>query len=509
MKNYFYILFFVCFSASAQYFLEDGYYQIRKLDTDNFDNFYFNEYEFNPVENAKTLVEIEKLAKENQYPNIRYSISKGTNKTAQVSVYVNNKLFSFANYKNGLLDGKKTVYHGNGNPFHEIDFVNGKVNGVYKMYNERNKLGFETHFKNNLKEGKRIMYPDKRKLESIEGTYKNDILVGDLLITEVNSNYYGEENYIYHFPNDLKNGKVKRYAKDRLIEEYDLVAGELHGNGIIYNIGNDKLYAKIPYTFGLKNGITEYYDRNGELLTKCEFKFGKKIGKHEKYSLHATLEEVEFYNQIGNKTGTWKKYNSGKKYSETTYNLDGSYKTTLFDDKENIKSISNYNANNSNTGVTQNFNNGILESEMYKVGNTTKWSKMYYENGKVFSTETKKGENYEREFFDKDGKTIHVNQVNNSGKRIGIHKNGYLKNDNISFYDETHYNENGNKVKWIYFTLNGKNEYQYRNDLQHGKRTDYDHEGKIILETYYYESNGRSKIVSKEEFQKLTKSEKK
>lgn len=82
MKNYFYILLLVCFSASAQYFTEDGYYQIRKLDTDNFDNFYFNEYEFNPVENAKTLAEIEKLSKQNNYPNIRYSISKGTNNTA-------------------------------------------------------------------------------------------------------------------------------------------------------------------------------------------------------------------------------------------------------------------------------------------------------------------------------------------------------------------------------------------------------------------------------------------
>ena len=128
--------------------------------------------------------------------------------------YVNNKLFSSANYKNGLLDGKKTIFHGNGNPFHEIDYVNGKANGVYKMYNERNKLGFETHFKNNLKEGKRIMYPDKRKLESIEGTYKNNVLVGDLKITEEYSSYYGQEKYYYLFPNDLKNGKVKRYAKD-------------------------------------------------------------------------------------------------------------------------------------------------------------------------------------------------------------------------------------------------------------------------------------------------------
>ena len=85
MKNYFYILLLVCFSASAQYFTEDGYYQIRKLDTDNFDNFYFNEYEFNPVENAKTLAEIEKLSKHRKDPSIWYSKTNGNKQYAQDS----------------------------------------------------------------------------------------------------------------------------------------------------------------------------------------------------------------------------------------------------------------------------------------------------------------------------------------------------------------------------------------------------------------------------------------
>ena len=502
MKNYLYILLFFCSISSAQYYSEGGYFDIRLLETKNFDNFYFSEYEFNPAENAKTLAEIEKTAKENQFPIVRYDISKGSSKYAQVTIYVNNKLFSFSKFSNGLLEGKKIIYHGNGNPFYEMEYVKGKANGSAKIYDEKNQLAFETEYKNNVKEGKRIFYINKRGFISIEAIYKNDNIIGDLIITKE----YGD---VYHYPNDLKNGKVKRFYQNKLVEEYDLVAAELHGTAIIYNIGNDKMYAKIPYTFGLKNGIVEYYDRNGELLSKCEYKFGKKIGKHEKYSHDSKLENVEYYNENGNKTGTWMKYNYDKKYIETTYNRDGSYKTTTYDNKENIKSISNYNANNSNTGVTQNFNNGILESEIYKVGHTTKWSKMFYENGSVFSIEAKKGENYEREFFDKEGKIIHINQVNDLGKRIGIHKNGYLKNDEMNFYDETHYNENGNKIKWIYFTSKGKNEYQYRNEQPHGKRTEYDLEGKIIMETYHYESNGKSKIVSKEEFIKLTKNEKK
>jgi antitoxin component YwqK of YwqJK toxin-antitoxin module len=130
----------VAFNASSQYFSEDGFYQIRKLDTDNFDNFYFNEYEFNPVENAKTLLEIQKIAKDNKIPTVRYTISNESKDVTSVAVFVNNNIFSQAYYKNGLLNGKKTIFHGNGNPFHEIDFVNGKANGVYKMYNERNEF---------------------------------------------------------------------------------------------------------------------------------------------------------------------------------------------------------------------------------------------------------------------------------------------------------------------------------------------------------------------------------
>lgn len=493
---------FFCSISSAQYYSEGGYFDIRLLETKNFDNFYFSEYEFNPADFPKSLVEIEKTANENPFPVVRYDISKGSNKTAQVTVYVNDYLFSFSKFSNGLLEGKKIIYHGNGNPFYEMEYVKGKANGSAKIYDEKNQLAFETHYKNNEKEGKRIFYINKRDLISIEANYKNDNVYGDLVITKENGD-------IYHYPNDFKNGKVKRFYQNKLVEEYVLVAGELHGIAIIYNIGNDKMYSKIPYTFGLKNGIAEYYDKNGALLTKCEFKFGKKIGKHEKYSHDSKLENVEYYDENGNKTGTWMKYNYDKKYIETTYNTDGSYKTTIYDNKENIKSISNYNANNSNTGVTQNFNNEILESEIFKVGHTTKWSKMYYENGNVFSIETKKGENYERAFFDKEGNKIHVNQVNDLGKRIGIHKNAALKNDELKIYDETHYNENGKKIKWIYQTSNGNIEYNYRNELQHGKRTDFDQEGKIINETYYFESNGKSRIVSKEEFEQLIKSEKK
>lgn len=111
----------------------------------------------------------------------------------------------------------------------------------------------------------------------------------------------------------------------------------------------------------------------------------KKIGKHEKYSLGNQLDDVEFYDENGNKTGTWIKYYYGKKNMETTYNTDGSIVKRNYDDKGNLITISNYNSKNVQNGITQNFKNGSLESEFFYIENVQKWAKMYYENLSNFS----------------------------------------------------------------------------------------------------------------------------
>lgn len=488
--------------ASAQYFLEDGYYQIQNLKTDNLNKFYYLDYELNPEENTKTLAEIEAFSKANKNPSIEYLITQEDSQTTKVVVKANHKIFSESYFQKGVLHGKKIIYHGNGNPFHEIDYANGKANGIYKMYSDRgNDLVLETNYKNNVKEGKRIFYNKDRDKTIVEGNYKKGILIGDLIIKEKRSYYF--------FPNDLKNGKVKRFVDNFLIEEYDITAGYLNGLAFVYMLGSNKIISKTPYTLGKKNGIAEYFSRDGELMTKNEFKFDRKIGKYEKFSLDFKLEETQFYDENGRPTGTWAKYyNSGKLNSKTIYHSDGTFEIISFDDAEQIRTISNYNKNKKQQGSTKQFENGILKNEFFYVDGKTKWAKSFYANGALFSLETNKSGYFERKFYDVSGQVVHVNKVNEHGKRVGIHKNATLKNNELYVYDETHFDENGKKVKWIYKTSNGTIEYNYRNEQQHGKRIEYDINGNIIKESYSYESNGKSTTVSKEEFEKLTKSEK-
>lgn len=503
MKKLLYFFIFSCINVlSAQYFVEDGYYQIQKVDTEKLNRFYYLEYEFNPAKNIKTLAEIEDLSKGNKNPSIEYLINQEDSQTTKLVVKANHKIFSESYFRKGVLHGKKIIYHGNGNPFHEIDYVNGMANGIYKMYSDKgNDLVLETNYKNNVKEGKRIFYNNDRDKTIVEGNYSKGVLQGDLLIKEKRSYYF--------YPNDFKNGKVKRFVDDFLIEEYEILAGYLHGVGIIYQIGNNNILSKTPYTFGKKNGIAEYYNKEGKLMTKSEFKFDRKIGKHELFSHNSQLEEIQFYDENGNRTGTWTKYyRDGKKNSETTFQENGTFQTVTYDAAEKIKNISNYNQNNKPEGSTKQFENGTLKNEFFYRNGKTQWVKTYYENGTLFAIETSKGSAFEREFYDKSGKLFHTNKVDSQGKKIGMHKNATIKNDEIYVYDETYFNDKGEKIKWIYRTNTGKIEYNFRNNTQHGPKITYDEEGNISRVEYYFENSGISKLVTKDEFEKLTKSEK-
>jgi hypothetical protein len=53
---------------------------------------------------------------------------------------VHNRLVMVANYKNGVLDGKRTDYYKNGRPETEIKYENGKINGELIVYDTTGKI---------------------------------------------------------------------------------------------------------------------------------------------------------------------------------------------------------------------------------------------------------------------------------------------------------------------------------------------------------------------------------
>jgi antitoxin component YwqK of YwqJK toxin-antitoxin module len=57
------------------------------------------------------------------------------------------------NYKNGKLDGLRTVYFPNGKMAEQINYVNNLKEGVYKKYTENGIIIEESFFKNNEYDG--------------------------------------------------------------------------------------------------------------------------------------------------------------------------------------------------------------------------------------------------------------------------------------------------------------------------------------------------------------------
>uniref|UniRef100_UPI004049E0E1 hypothetical protein n=1 Tax=Flavobacterium sp. TaxID=239 RepID=UPI004049E0E1 len=501
------VLLFVLFQSSfmvSQYYMNDGFYFVNKPNLDNAIDFYINNYEFNPADLAIPLVEIEKQAQQNQNPSIKYFINKLDNKLTKVIVKVNDLLFSESFYTNGLLEGKKTIYNGKGAVFHEINYVKGKANGTYKMYSDFDDLLLETEFKNNQKHGKRTLYSKKSRVMTTEGIYENGILVSDLTL------YDNYQKFI--IPKNATKGKVKQYTKENvLVSEFELIGnGMLHGMAIVYNLSNQKPYSKVSYTYGKMNGIAEFYSKNGNLLTKNEYKNGQKVGKHQYFYENDQLKLEEFYDEFGNPTGIWKGYRYDGKNNYTKQHLPNNVSIyTTFDTNETINSITTYTDKFNINYTTKRYENGILSSETTYQNNKILSATVYYANGTIFSIETPKGHRYVKEFYNKEGKLIHTNQVSDEGKNVGVYKNAVLKNDEFYLNDEYHYDANGNKTKWVYKMRNGKMEYNYRNNTQHGPKITYDENDKITLVEYYFEINGKPKNVSKEEFENLTKAENK
>jgi len=210
------------------------------------ENFFFSEWELNPVEMPNKLSDIEALEKTNsKNQSVRYEINNNSNGTKTVIIYANNQKFSEASYKSGLLDGKRTIYHSSGLPFQEFEFKKGKVDGVCKVYDSDNNLVFETNYKNNLKNGIRKFYTGKREGEILEGNFVNGNLVGDL-------KFYTKNNFSYILPNDLRNGKVTCFYNDQRLSEYSILDGKVNGIANQFNSKSGTIVAKIPYCLGEK-----------------------------------------------------------------------------------------------------------------------------------------------------------------------------------------------------------------------------------------------------------------
>lgn len=460
-------------------------------DRSDIEKFYLLEVEFLPgtINPTNTLVD-------DEYGT---TYKAPLNGSCQTYVRISNKVLrSESSFKNGLLEGTKYIYNKDGGLFQEIPFTKGKMNGVYKIYDYRGNLILETTYKNNIKHGIRKYYlKSNRDGDYIEGNYTNGVLDPTVKIV----NRYSTSIY----PNDLSRGVVKAYVEAQLRYEIPIYKYKgIHGKAIDYGSNGLKLQTQEFY-YGKSHGLYERYNNKGELLYSCRYKFGKPIGVHKTYSDGGQLLSENYYDEEGNKIGTWKKYDTkGNLTEEASYandSLDGESKTYY----------------KGKLGTLALYKNGLITSRKnYSDKSGQVLADYFYENGVCIYVDEfnekgirltqlgyTKGVASSKKYFDKKGNLIWENFFKSGSIRLGTYKEFTInENDDVVLSRVSEYNKDGQQLVSTSYTPNGDwVETHYKNYQWHGARISYNKENDTKTVVYYF----NNKIVTEEEFNSLSK----
>lgn len=95
-------------------------------------------------------------------------------------IYYHNKTDSIMieeNYKNGKLDGNKSIYFINGKLAESVQYNTGKLDGVSKIYSESGKLLQQSLYKNDKLDGKTTYYDVDGNIRA-EGSFRANLKTG-------------------------------------------------------------------------------------------------------------------------------------------------------------------------------------------------------------------------------------------------------------------------------------------------------------------------------------------
>ena len=116
-------------------------------------------------------------------------------------------IMTLENYKNGKLDGVRTVYYPSGKMVDETNYKNGLKEGVYKKYSEKEIVLEKSFFKNNEYDGEAV-YKDPNDQVIAKGKFKNGKKVGKWQFF-VNGKLESEEDMNKPKKPQLKRDRVK------------------------------------------------------------------------------------------------------------------------------------------------------------------------------------------------------------------------------------------------------------------------------------------------------------
>lgn len=435
--------------------------------------------------------------------SINYSSGKMEGKG--FSKHRNGMTEMLTSYANNLFTGKIFKYHDNGKTQIEAEFNNGKRDGVMKQYYRDGTPSKTENFTDDKSEGSVTEYFSNGTV-SYQGTTANDLTVKESSLYFRNGKL--KESCPYNDKGKI-HGQLKYYDSDGLLHytidyENDIPVAftSYDKGGKILSEGKakkDRLAVDIQYpeggimtrgefVKGKKDGVWTYYNRNGVISKKENYKDGKLEGKYEEFFGNGKVEKI--FNYVnGVLTGPYIEYY----FDETVYCLGA-------------------HADGSQVGLWKYFDpEGILSSESYFLdGKYEGFQRTYSPSGNILSqTEYSDGAILRDFSYDTLGKVVTEAAPKGYTGLIRMDYPGSIKRAEYSLKNGnmdgmmTWYFPNGNKDVsgemfdgkrdglWTWFYPDGKvrlqGKYQYGDKT--GVWTEYQRDGKLSYEKNYVEDN--------------------
>lgn len=125
-----------------------------------------------------------------------------------------------------------------------------------------------------MKESSWLEYYDTGVIKTLT-TYYHDKKEGAAI--EFTNNGSVSKRCTYH--NDLREGEYKEYNYGNVHEERTYVAGKIEGVVKVYYDTNLKVMEEGNYKNGVRDGVSKWYDQNGNLTIEYTYKNGELVKK--------------------------------------------------------------------------------------------------------------------------------------------------------------------------------------------------------------------------------------
>jgi len=105
----------------------------------------------------------------------KFAVNKENQKHGEYTSYINGAIITKAFYKNGKLNGKRTIYHSSGKVEIEESYVNDELHGTYISYHDNGNLAQEANYDNGTMQGiLKSYYKDGKLKEEVTMVDNNE-----------------------------------------------------------------------------------------------------------------------------------------------------------------------------------------------------------------------------------------------------------------------------------------------------------------------------------------------